>query len=1822
MLALSYLASASFGQSTTFTLSNINTTGTGTYSFSSGTHTVNGAGSGVTNGATTDSFTFVYLTTSGDVEMTAKVDTQASTNDFATAGLMIRDGTTSGAAHAYVSVSPKNGVNFTSRQSNTSPNNLNNLTLGPSVAVPTFVRIVKSGSTVAGYQSSDSYSWTLVGQSEVPFGSTFQIGFAVASNADPTLCAVQFKQAVFMRDVPQRSDDMLLWLRADSGVAVASGTVTSWADQSSYASNATQSVQTSQPRVLTNELNGLPTMDFTKVASTNRWLQAPPGFSDFSNGISIFVVAKAPSTVTDARLIDFGNAATSNNFQIYQPTGDNTGLTFRTYDGNNAKSVTDTGVMSTSQYKLAELVHDGNFNASLFVNGTLEATASGSANMNNINTIVRTGNFIGKAFGTTNYFEGQIAEIIILDRGVSDTERKKMESYFYYKFGIGPTPATVAPTIGGRLNGTNDSYMTPATGVYSGDAQLTMAADPLSSIWWSDDGSTPTQTPGAHNFQYTGPVTVNPGASIKTIKAKAFEGASQSAVTTVLIQEDSNSGNVARSGLNLWLKSDLGVETSGSNITKWTDISGNHLDASVPGSQPTLVSNAINGLPAASFTSTQYLQLPKDFASFPSGATFFLIVKPTSAAASARFFDFGNDTTSQNIQLFVQNTSSIRYRVYDGTNTTVNSGVTLNSYQALLVSQSGANVDIYTDGTVDGQSSTMNLPPSISRTGNFIGKAFTAANYYQGEIAEMIIYNRALSSDERAGLNAYAKSRYNLGLTPGLAAPTITPPSSVYVPTTEHPDLEISISAAPGAQVYYTTNGSTPTSGSTPYTAPFTISATTTIKAIAIKSGFVDSPIQQSDIIFDPNGGGIENDQLVLWLRADNGIHFGPTSGNVSQWDDSSGAGNHAVQATDANSPALISNSVNGLPSVSFNSSESDFMDLPDGFQDFTAGMTVFVVANTDSTVATGRFFDLGNAASSDNIQIGKSATSDLRYSVLSGATATNLTATSITNDSFHLYEATHNGTTTATLYKDKTQVAQNTSFNPITNINRTGNFLGRAFGGAPYLKGKIAEILIYKANLDSGTRQSIENYLNTKYAILPVTPPVISPAAGVISSTQLITLSSSEPGAQILYSKTGSTPIDPYTGPFTIPSSNTIRAKVVRNGSSSSEATAYLQVDNNAANVPRSSMVLWLKSDNFEGATPPSPIPLWPDVSGANNDATQSTGGSQPTLVTNAINGLAAVNFSGSNQWLQLPTGMSDFSQGMTVFMITKPTANPVTANARFFDFGAGATSNNIIFSQPANTSSQFWVYNGSTASSLTASSSVTNNQYQLLEANHTGREAVAIFNNTAQKGIGNLSNINNVSRTGNFIAKANAGSPYFQGLIAEMIVYNRSLSIDERRNVEGYLISRYALGSPPIAAPVIAPPAGAYSPGPTVTISAYPAATIRYTTDGTTPNGSSAVYSAPFVVSQTTTVKAIAIQGANTSSVTTRLFDIVPPADGISRTGLQFWLKSDSGVTQDGTKASSWLDLSGAGKEQDASQTDTSKQPLYKTSAGFPTIITDQTPRFMTIAPGLSDFSTGLTFFAVTRPTTATGLDKRLLSAQNGPTADNIEFESRPDSTKAKIALRHGAVQDTLDTTAGKFPFSKFQIFGAVQDGAGHAKLYVDGVEVANGNVSNLNNVTRLINRLGTSSDAVADFYSGDFAEIIIYNRPLSDTERVAIEDSLSQKYQLPALPVVAAPIVQPTGATFGAPFQVAITGPSDAVIYFTQDNSDPTTSSQVYSKPIDVLFSQTIKAIAVKDTATSSITSQAYVLDSTLYPAPSASDTSPLQIQLQLPTTAVPQ
>ena len=100
-------------------------------------------------------------------------------------------------------------------------------------------------------------------------------------------------------------------------------------------------------------------------------------------------------------------------------------------------------------------------------------------------------------------------------------------------------------------------------------------------------------------------------------------------------------------------------------------------------------------------------------------------------------------------------------------------------------------------------------------------------------------YNATPSQARHSPLPSIGSITWRSG-TPVAATPTFSPASGTSFPST----LNVSIAdTTAGAAIYYTTDGSTPTTGSQLYSGPFTISASTTVKAIATASGYTQSAV-------------------------------------------------------------------------------------------------------------------------------------------------------------------------------------------------------------------------------------------------------------------------------------------------------------------------------------------------------------------------------------------------------------------------------------------------------------------------------------------------------------------------------------------------------------------------------------------------------------------------------------------------------------------------------------------------------------------------------------------------------------------------------------------------------------------------------------------------------------------------------------------------------------------------------------------------------------------------------------------------------------------
>ena len=163
----------------------------GSASHANGTFTVKGAGADVWG--TGDEFHFVHRTVSGNFQIETRVASVQNVNAWTKAGLMVRDGLAAGAKHASVFATPgtTKPVSFQRRPS-TGGSSVS--TSGPSLTPPVWLRLSRTGSTVAAYyRTSSTGTWTLIGQqsfSSLP--STLVVGLVVSSHVDATVATATF----------------------------------------------------------------------------------------------------------------------------------------------------------------------------------------------------------------------------------------------------------------------------------------------------------------------------------------------------------------------------------------------------------------------------------------------------------------------------------------------------------------------------------------------------------------------------------------------------------------------------------------------------------------------------------------------------------------------------------------------------------------------------------------------------------------------------------------------------------------------------------------------------------------------------------------------------------------------------------------------------------------------------------------------------------------------------------------------------------------------------------------------------------------------------------------------------------------------------------------------------------------------------------------------------------------------------------------------------------------------------------------------------------------------------------------------------------------------------------------------------------------------------------------------------------------------------------------------------------------------------------------------------------------------------------------------
>ena len=235
------------------------------------------------------------------------------------------------------------------------------------------------------------------------------------------------------------------------------------------------------------------------------------------------------------------------------------------------------------------------------------------------------------------------------------------------------------------------------------------------------------------------------------------------------------------------------------------------------------------------------------------------------------------------------------------------------------------------------------------------------------------------------------------------------------------------------------------------------------------------------------------------WYAADNAANT--SSGGVLQTlADLSGNGNNANQPTAANRPALTGNAVNGLPTATFGGAA--LLDM--GTALASSAYTAFAVIRPSVPTSTNEPRTFISSASNDagfQYRIGGDnvGNGNRQQLIRRGAQNAGSSLTDVGTAGFSVVDvgvtsaaAGGNGTFRLNGANDGT-VAPSAAFTGGINV------IGSRGGTSEGFKGDIAEVVLFSSQLSVAERQSVENYLGSKYAI---TVPEPTGLAGVAAAT------------------------------------------------------------------------------------------------------------------------------------------------------------------------------------------------------------------------------------------------------------------------------------------------------------------------------------------------------------------------------------------------------------------------------------------------------------------------------------------------------------------------------------------------------------------------------------------------------------------------------------------------------------------------------------------------------------------------------------------------
>lgn len=226
------------------------------------------------------------------------------------------------------------------------------------------------------------------------------------------------------------------------------------------------------------------------------------------------------------------------------------------------------------------------------------------------------------------------------------------------------------------------------------------------------------------------------------------------------------------SGLALWLDaSQITGLVDGDPVPSWTDLAGtNHAAQATSAARPVYKTSIVNSRPVVRFDGVDdQLQTPA-FAFYTGGQYTLVAVTKLNAGTETRHVlnSDNNGGTGPRIfqfRLAGPDLQFIGFSNNNNTNASDTQPATRTNWNVLSGIRRASNVQAYTNGASNGATALSGTPTGNPRSiaiGNQVIYGQAGNAYLSGDVAEVIVYNTALSDTDHASVVAYLGDKYGI----------------------------------------------------------------------------------------------------------------------------------------------------------------------------------------------------------------------------------------------------------------------------------------------------------------------------------------------------------------------------------------------------------------------------------------------------------------------------------------------------------------------------------------------------------------------------------------------------------------------------------------------------------------------------------------------------------------------------------------------------------------------------------------------------------------------------------------------------------------------------------------------------------------------------------------------------------------------------------------------------------------------------------------------------------------------------------------------------